>query len=104
MSYNNEGGMDGEEKLEKERVAILAEMASIRRLRRGTVNEQYFEVRKADGTVAQQGPYYLYSRTEKGRSFSRRIPVAQVEAVRSETENCKRFKATGRYKAMTASR
>lgn len=92
MSYNSEESMDGEEKLEKEREAILAEMASIRRLRRGTVNEQYFEVRKADGTMVKRGPYYLYSRTEKGRSYSQRIAAAQVEAVRTETENCKRFK------------
>ncbi len=84
--------MRDEKTLVEERQAILAEMETIQRLRRGTVNTQYFQVKKKDGHVVERGPYYLYSRTEKGRSFSERVPADRVEQVRTETENCKRFK------------
>jgi hypothetical protein len=80
------------DQLETERQEILREMAGIRRMRRGTVNEQYLNTRRKDGTVVRNGPYYLYSRTEKGRSFSQRISANKVERYQEETENCRRFK------------
>jgi hypothetical protein len=77
---------------ESERLDILHRMGSITRMRRGTVNVQSFTQRLKDGSVVTQGPYYLYSRTEKGRSYSQRIPADAVEQYRTETENCRRFK------------
>jgi hypothetical protein len=62
------------------------------RFQRGTVNVQSFTKRLKDGSVVTQGPYYLYSRTEKRRSYSQRIPEDAVEQYRTETENCRRFK------------
>ena len=84
--------MDQRDTLEAERQRIIEQMAAITRMRRGTVNEQYFEVRQKDGSVAEHGPYFLYSRTEKGKSFSRRITGEEVERYKTETENCRRFK------------
>lgn len=84
--------MDHRHTLEGRRRDILEEMASITRMRRGTVNEQYFEVQQKDGSVVRHGPYFLYSRTEKGRSFSRRISLEEVECYKAETANCRRFK------------
>jgi len=78
---------------EAERLAILHRMGSITRMRRGTVNVQSFTRRRQDGSVVTQGPYYLYSRTEKGSSYSQRIPAEAVAQYRLETENCRRFKA-----------
>lgn len=84
--------MDHRGALETKRQEILEQMAAITRMRRGTVNEQYFEVRQKDGSVVRRGPYFLYSRTEKGKSFSRRITPEEVESYDAETGNCRRFK------------
>lgn len=92
MSYIEEVTMDHTDMLEAKRREILEEMTAVTRMRRGTVNEQYFEVRQKDGSAVRHGPYYLYSRTEKGKSFSRRIDPHEVERYKVETENCKRFK------------
>src|SRR5512139_77285 len=77
---------------ESERLDILHEMGSITRMRRGSVNEQSFTQQRKDGSVVTQGPYYLYSRTERGRSYSQRLPPEVVAQYRAETENCRRFK------------
>ena len=84
--------MDQRDTLEAERLGIMERMAAITRMRRGTVNEQYFEVRQKDGSVVRHGPYFLYSRTGKGKSFSRRITGEEVERFKAETGNCRRFK------------
>jgi hypothetical protein len=84
--------MNQRDTLEAERQGILEQMAAITRMRRGTVNEQYFEVQQKDGSVVRHGPYFLYSRTEKGTSFSRRVTGEEVERYKAETENCRRFK------------
>ena len=77
---------------EDKRKEILKEMSEIRVMRRGTVNEQFFDTKRADGSVIRNGPYYLYSRTEKRKSFGKRITEEQVEKYRGETENCRMFK------------
>jgi hypothetical protein len=92
MSYIEEVTMDRRDTLEAERQEALRQMAAIRHMRRGTINDQYFEVRQKDGSVARHGPYFLYSRTEKGKSFSRRVTGEEVEHYRAETQNCRRFK------------
>jgi hypothetical protein len=77
---------------ESERLDLLHRMGAITRMRRGTVNVQSFTKCRKDGSVVTQGPYYLYSRTEKRRSYSQRLPAEAVEQYRTETENCRRFK------------
>jgi hypothetical protein len=84
--------VDEKNTLETSRREVLEEMAAITRMRRGTVNEQYFEVQQKDGSVVRHGPYFLYSRTEKGKSFSRRVAGEEVKRYKAETENCRRFK------------
>jgi hypothetical protein len=84
--------MNHRDSLEAKRQEILQEMSGINRMRRGTVNEQYFEVRQKDGSIVRRGPYFLYSRTEKGKSFSQRVTMEEVARYQEETENCRRFK------------
>ena len=84
--------MKSRELLEGERQEILHEMAGIKQMRRGTVNEQIVKTRLKDGRVVENGPYALYSRTDKGVSFSQRLAEADVERYRQETDNCRRFK------------
>ena len=84
--------MKSMEQQEAERQEILRDMAGIERMRRGTVSEQYVKTRQKDGSVIENGPYFLYSRTEKGRSVSQRITADVLDRYRAETENCRRFK------------
>jgi len=84
--------MDHKDSLEGNRQEILRQMSAITRMRRGTVNEQYFEVPQKDGSVVRRGPYFLYSRTEKGKSFSQRVALDEADRYREETDNCRRFK------------
>lgn len=84
--------MSQAQRLDKERHELLREMENIRLMRRGTVNEQFLKVAQKDGSVALRGPYYLYSRTEKGKSISQRVAAEDVERYQEETENCRRFK------------
>ena len=84
--------MDRKDMLEAERRDVMEQMTAITRVRRGTVNEQFFEVTQKDGSVVRHGPYFLYSRTEKGKSFSRRLSNDEVERYEVETGNCRRFK------------
>ena len=92
MGYNKEATMLKHDQLERQRLNILSAMGSINRMRRGTVNEQFFMKRNSDGSAVCLGPYFLFSRTEKGESFSKRLAPGEVERYREETENCRRFK------------
>ena len=84
--------MLNQDQLERQRLDILNSMGSLTRMRRGTVNEQFFTRKNADGSPVRLGPYFLFSRTEKRQSFSKRLAVGEVERFREETENCRRFK------------
>jgi hypothetical protein len=76
-----------------ERRDLLQQMGAITRMRRGSVNVQSFTKHRQDGSRITQGPYYLYSRTEHGQSYSQRLPAEAVAQYQAETENCRRFKA-----------
>jgi len=71
---------------ESARLAILHQMGSITRMRRGTVNAQSFRKRRQDGSLVTHGPYYLYSRTEQRRSYSERLPAEAVAQYQTETD------------------
>jgi len=62
--------LDGEMAKRKQ---IITQLTKIKGMRRGSVVEQYYEVQHQDGNLARQGPYFLYSYKEKGRTISRRL-------------------------------
>jgi len=85
--------MDTVQQLEAQRNAILEEIRSIRSMRRGTVNEQYFKTRlKGRKGIVHQGPYYVLSRREGQKTVSSRLrSEAQLQQARKDVTEYKRF-------------
>ena len=52
--------------------------------RRGSLQQQYFKRKGADGKSKRYGPYYVWTRCEKGKMVSERVPREDVLRVREE--------------------
>jgi len=78
------------EQLAAEREALLAQLQSIDRLRRGSLSRQVF-ARKQAGQDHPQGPYFVLQGFHKGKKFSQRVPAAQAEQCQQQVNNYKRF-------------
>ena len=85
--------MNTVQQLESRRNAVLEEMRSIRSMRRGTVNEQYFKTRlKGRQGIVHQGPYYVLSRREGEKTVSKRLrSVGELEQAQKDVAEYKRF-------------
>ena len=83
------------QEIEVRRNAILEEMKSIRSLRRGSINEQYFQAHlQGRKDPVLRGPYYVLSRREGGKTVSRRLRTeSELEQARRDVASHKRFMA-----------
>ena len=82
------------EDVESKREAILEEIRGIRSMRRGTLNEQYLKVRhKGKKEAVRRGPYYVFTRSEEGKTVSWRVRTPEeVEQAKEDVAAYKRFK------------
>jgi hypothetical protein len=76
---------------EQRRRDILAELAGLDRIRRGTVTEQFFETAGRQGRRVRRGPYPLYTFKRGGRTVSRRISAELAVAYRAQIAAGVRF-------------
>jgi hypothetical protein len=96
--------MDTVRQIEQRREALLRELGAIRSMRRGTVNEQFLSVpHKGRAEAGRCGPYYVLSRSEGGKTVSRRLTSPQqVEQARADVAAYQRFLALCReYERLT---
>jgi len=79
--------------LETRRDAILAEMRSMRSMRRGSVHEQFLRVRhKGKSKPVERGPYYVWTYSEGGKTVSRRLSKGpELDRAREDVARHKRF-------------
>lgn len=80
------------QRLRNRRAEILAELAHLEQMRRGSITEQYVVGTRRDGTKTRRGPYVLYSYKEKGKTVSRRLTdEEQIPVYRKQIERFRRF-------------
>jgi len=78
--------------LRARRKELLAELAQLEQIRRGSVVEQFVEAVDKEGRKVRRGPYTLYSFKEKGKTVSRRVrKVRDAEAYRRQIASFRRF-------------
>ena len=78
------------EQLSTQREALIAQLQSIDRLRRGTLSSQFF-LKKQGGKTVAQGPYFNLQGFHKGKKFNRHIPADKAQEVQQHVDNFKRF-------------
>lgn len=73
---------------QEKRDGILEEIRKIKRLRQGTISEQFYGTGKK-----RQGPYYVLQGYTDGKHWSKRVRKNQIDQVRQDVAEEDRFKA-----------
>lgn len=76
--------------LEHQRQRLLQQLSGLPQLRRGSLTEQFFLIKRKDGSPSRRGPYPLLTRKEGNKTVSQRltdpglVPVyrQQIQAMR----------------------
>jgi len=85
---------DSLQAIDERRKELVAQLLEMRSLVRGALSEQYLKVPQKDQEEpALRGPYYVLSRSVKGRTRSSRVKQKEAERVRQDVSNYKRFEA-----------
>ena len=59
--------------MELNRQQLLQQLSSFHQLRRGSLTEQFFTVKRKDGSKVKRGPYPLLTRKDGQKTVSRRV-------------------------------
>jgi len=80
------------QELEKRRDEVLEHLRSIRSMKQGSINKQYFPAtRGGKRTQELLGPYYVLSRKEGAKTVSRRLKGTELKQTQQDVEQYKRF-------------
>ena len=75
------------------RVQICNEIFEIESMRRGNLNEFYYDQKLKNGTVAKRGPFYnITMKGVNGKTVSKSVSKKDVDKIRSEVDNYRRFR------------
>ena len=85
--------MENHNQFKARKEEIMREFQNMGPMRRGSVNAQYFKKSQVDSNIPGNGPYYVLTRKEHGKSLSRRILAGEVEKVVTETETHRQFRS-----------
>ena len=83
--------------LQQRRQELLARIAALGDLRPGSLVQNYRRCGRpncfcADKQHAGHGPYWLLTRTVKGKTRSQSIPASQVKATQAQIAECQRLR------------
>jgi hypothetical protein len=71
---------------------LLAQLATLGPMRKGTLNEQYVQVVLKDGSPSRRGPYTLHTFKDHGQTISRRLSDReQIACHRQQIATFRRF-------------
>jgi hypothetical protein len=80
------------EQLHRRTDQVLAQLAALGPMRKGSVSEQMVQSVLKDGTSRQRGPYTVYTFKERGRTISRRLrDPEQIALYRAQIGAFRRF-------------
>lgn len=85
------------ERLQQQKMELLQKVSSIGNFRRGTISVNYRKCGKKNCVCAQQGhpghgPQYLWSKTLKGKSFTKNLILGpQLQKYKEEIDNYHEF-------------
>ena len=77
--------MEPTAKLIQQKNELLAQLAALGPMRKGTLSEQYVKTTLKDGAPSRRGPYTVYTFKEHGQTASRRLSDhAQIACYREQ--------------------
>jgi hypothetical protein len=84
--------MDPTAKLIQQKNELLAQLAALGPMRKGTLSEQYVQTTLKDGTPSRRGPYTVYTFKAHGRTLSQRLSDrARIALYREQIATFRRF-------------
>lgn len=87
--------------LQRERSALLDQMAALDRMERGRIFEQFFKGEK-DGQPVTRGPYYVLQRRLGQEVLKERVPLERLPTVQADIRYHQEFqKLADRYAEIT---
>ena len=86
-----------------EKKDIIRKISKIDSMRKGTINEQIIRTTLKDGSVKENGPYYiLTSKDTKGKTVTESIALDQLGFIKEEIENYREYKdLTSKYEFLS---
>ena len=79
--------------LHERRIEICNEISGIETMRRGTVNEFYYNSTLKDGTIKMRGPFYnITTNGKNNKTITQSLPKKDVDQAKHDTDNYKKFR------------